>query len=329
MSASSNSWRVVLFTVTAQVVPWLDDWLASKGHRLVGIVTAAGPRTRRTDDYLAVAQHARPGLDVIVSNYPKRWADMIRPLRPDLIVVLSFNWKIPDDVLSLPPLGVINGHDAPLPKYRGRNATGWILRNDEHEAGMTVHYMVSELDAGPILSQRRYPITDDDLDIEPIFQRFVAAHDPNFSEAFARIAAGDPGDPQDESQATYASGAFEPEWRLIDWSKPARDIFLQIRSWYGNRDCPRGAFGEVDGKTLLITKTKQVDLPSSDQVPGTVLRRDDDGILVQCGDRPLLLIDFRPATQEEIEEAGIMAESSTNRGRANSGVSISDSGEAS
>lgn len=76
----------------------------------------------------------------------------------------------------------------------------------------------------------------------------------------------------------------------------------QVRSWYGARDVPRGASGEIDGETMLITKTRQIDYAPSDRPPGSVLRRDDGGLLVQCGDRPLLLTDFRPATQKEIEE---------------------------
>ena len=38
------------------------------------------------------------------------------------------------------------------------------------------------------------------------------------------------------------AGHFEPEWREIDWNKPARDVFFQVRSWYGVRDVPRGSF---------------------------------------------------------------------------------------
>ncbi|HET9014902.1 MAG TPA: formyltransferase family protein [Thermomicrobiaceae bacterium] len=301
MPAGTRSLRVVLFTVTAEAVPIVDALLATKGHRLVGVVTAPGPKIRRTDDYLAVARHARPGLDVIVSNYPHRWAGMIRPLRPDLIVCASFNWKLPADVLAVPPLGAINGHDALLPRYRGRNATGWALRNDEPAYGVTIHYMTPELDDGPILCQRRIPITDDDLNFASIWPRFVASHVDALDDALDRVVAGDAGVPQDESRVTHAGGAFEPEWRVIDWSRPAREVFVQVRSWYGARDVPLGAFGEIDGVTRLVTKTRLVEAPPSGFAPGTVVRRDGDGILVQCGDRPLLLLDAQPVAVEQRE----------------------------
>ena len=309
--AESNvkaSLRVVLFTVAPFAIPAIEGMLKQKGHRLVGVVSAAGPRARRTDDYLEVGKYARPGLDVIISNYPNRWAAMIRPLKPDLILCVGFNWAIPAEVLQVPPLGAVNLHDALLPRYRGRNATGWALRNDEPEFGLTAHYMTPEVDDGPILSQVRIPITDEDLNIETIMPHFLAAISEALLEALDRIVAGDPGQPQDESQVTHAGGAFEPEWRVIDWSRPARQVFLQVRSWYGARDVPLGAFGEIEGRRMLITKTKLVDDPNSGLAPGSVIRSDPDGILIQCGDRPLLVVAAEPV--EPGVDARLAAEAS-------------------
>ncbi len=290
------------------MIPLIENILRRKGHRLVGVVSAPGPRTRRTDDYLEVGQYARPGLDVIVSNYPNRWADMIRTLRPDLIACAGFNWKIPVEVLQLARFGAINGHDALLPKYRGRNATGWALRNDEPGFGVTVHYMTPELDDGPILSQVSIPITDDDLSYESIRPRFLAAASEALLDALDRVAAGDPGRPQDESQATYAGGAFESEWRFIDWSKTAREIFVQIRSWCGMRDVPVGAIGTIDGRSMLLTKSRLVDEPTSGLVPGSVIHVNENGTLIQCGDRPLLVLTAAPVT-DAVDEPVAVGES--------------------
>lgn len=296
MNNNHEAWRVVLFTAAADTIPNTEEWLAIKGHKLVGLVGAPGPRSRRTDDYLGVAGHARPGLDVIISNYPNRWADMLRPIRPDLIVCAGFNWKIPEEVLRIPRLGTLNGHDALLPKYRGRNATGWALRNDDPAYGVTIHYMEPEFDTGPILAQRRVTISDEDYSSATIKPRFFEAARCAFLEALDKVASGDPGIPQDESRATCSGGAFEPEWREIDWSDSARQNFLKVRSWYGARDVPLGAFGELDGQECLITATKLTYQQSNSVAPGTVLdRRDDGSLLVQCGDGPLEILEWSGA----------------------------------
>jgi methionyl-tRNA formyltransferase len=295
-STAPESWRVVIVSVTSMIAARIEQQLAARGHKVVGLLTAPGPRGRRTDGYKGVAQLARPGLDVIISNYPNRWVDMIRPLKPDLLLCGSFNWKLPADLLEAPRLGAINGHDALLPLHRGRNATGWSLRRDM-PLGFTVHYMTPELDDGPIIAQTEVPLTDDDYDRELYFPKFMATAAQTFELAFDRIEAGEPPTPQDESQATYAGGAFEPAWREIDWSDSARHNFIKIRSWYGARDVPRGAFGEIDGRRCLIT-TARLAQASSEVAPGTVIERRNDGtLLLQCGDGPLEILDWSQAEE--------------------------------
>lgn len=300
MTVPSESWRVVAFSAVPAFIPILERLLSERRHKLVGLVGAPGPRTRRTDDYRDLIQYTRPGVDLIISNYPSRWADMIRPLRPDLIFVGGFNWKIPQNVLEVPRLGALNGHDSLLPKYRGLNPTGWALRNDEPEFGATFHYMSPEFDTGPILAQKHISITDKDYSIDQLFPRLTATAEELILEALDRIAAGDPGIPQDESQATYTGGAFEPEWREIDWSDTARHTFIKVRSSCGLRDTPRGAFGDIDGQRCLIKATKLLDHPNIDADPGTVLERREDGtVLIQCGDGPLEILEWSDADNSE------------------------------
>lgn len=299
---AQEPWRVVLFSVLAPQSQLMMADLAKAGHRVVGIVTAPGPRSRRTDDYRAVAALARPGLDVIISNYPDRWAAMIAPLRPDLILTGGFNWVIPADVLAVPRLGAVNFHDGLLPRYRGMNATGWALRNDEAQLGFTAHRMTPRLDDGSILAQRAMPLGDDD-DIETI-RAWQATNVPMiFQEMLARIAAGEPGTPQWEEAAYSTPGRFEEGWRWIDWSQPARAIHLQVRSWIGTRDQPRGALGWLDGTLIRVIKTALPPTTAATTVaPGTLLDRDDATLTVQCGDGPLRLLRW------QVEEAATVAE---------------------
>jgi methionyl-tRNA formyltransferase len=294
-SPAAAPWRVVIVSATAIIASRIEQQLAARGHKIVGILTAPGPRSRRTDGYKEIAQLARPGLDVIISNVPGRWADMIRPLRPDLLICATFNWKLPAELLAVPRLGAINGHDAMLPLHRGRNATGWNLRQDL-PLGFTVHYMSEDFDSGPIIAQRELPLSDDDYSPEQIFPKFMAAVGQTFAEAFARLEAGEEPTPQDESKVTYAGGEFEPEWREIDWSDPARQTFIKVRSWYGARDVPRGAYGEIDGRRCLIKTTRLSDDTAAGAAPGAVLdRRDDGSLIIQCGDGPLEILDWEPA----------------------------------
>lgn len=292
MSQATTGWRVVLFCVLPEVPAMVEPILRECGHRLVGIVTAPGPRSRRTDGYRTIAQLARPDLDVIVSNHPGRWAAMVAPLRPDLIITASFNWILPAAVLLLPRLGAINGHDALLPRNRGLNATGWALRNGDPQHGFTIHRMTPRLDDGPLLAQGPVPLTDDD-DGDTLFPRMLERLPDAWRAALARLATGDPGIPQREEDATHHSH-FEEGWRYLDWAKPARDLHLQARSWLGTRDAPRGAIGTIDGVPTRVLKTRLTDEPGSGAAPGTVLRREGEELTIQCGDRPLRILRHQP-----------------------------------
>jgi methionyl-tRNA formyltransferase len=295
---ASESWRIVVFTnIPGGVIYSLvDEIVRPLGHRVVGVVTSPGPKRRRSPTYLEVVAAVSPGVDVIVSNHPERWAAMLAPLKPDLIISGGFPWRIPSEVLALPRLGAINMHPALLPRNRGPAAIEWALRNGDAELGFTVHRLSPDFDTGPILAQTRIPIADDD-DIDSLVAKFGPVLPDLLGQALERVARGDPGEVQDEAEATYA-GLFDEEWRIIDWSQPGRTIHNQVRSWIGVRDIPLGAFGEVDGETLQITKTRLVASESMEQgpaPPGTVLRRDGERLVVQCGDGPIEVVRWSPA----------------------------------
>lgn len=290
----AESWRVVLLTdFGGQVVQLSQQLFTAFGHQLVGVVTGPGPKQRRTDDYLDVVRATPPGIDVIVTTHMSRLAAMLAPLRPDLIYSSGFKWRVPPDVLQLPRLGVINFHFGLLPERRGANPVGWAFREDDREQGVTIHRMAAGFDTGPILAQSRVPIGDDD-DLDSLFPRVAATIPEAMGRALARVAQGDPGDPQDESRAFYAD-LFTDDWREIDWSQPARTIHNQVRSWFGVRGTARGAFGHLDGERALITKTRLVDNADISLAPGTTLRRDDGTLLVGCGDHPLQILSWQPA----------------------------------
>jgi methionyl-tRNA formyltransferase len=287
-----DSWRIVVFTNMpgGMIYSLVNEVVRPLGHRVVGVVTSPGPKRRRSPTYLEVVAAVSPGVDVIVSNHPERWAAMLAPLRPDLIISGGFPWRIPADVLALPRLGAINFHDALLPRHRGPNATGWAFRLGDTETGLTIHRITSEFDTGSVLAQVRVPITDDSL--STLMAKIVDQAPGLLRQALERVARGDPGDAQDESLATEA-GLFEDGWRIIDWSQPARVIHNQVRSWVGLRDIPLGALGEIDGETVQITRTRLVANEAATHgsaPPGTVLRRDGESLVVQSGDGPIEIL---------------------------------------
>lgn len=277
----------------------LADPVRSLGHKIVAVVTTPGPPKRRDSAYLSVVEALPPEVEMLVTNRPSLWASIVRTWNPDLIIVGGFPWRIPAEVIEIPRLGTINIHPALLPRHRGPHSFENVLRAGDAETGFTIHRMAAEFDTGNILSQVRVPIEDDD-DVDALLTKLGPLTPKLILDALERIARGDEGEPQDESLATYAPKP-EPEWRFIDWNRPARTVHNQVRTWTGVRYMEKGAFGMVDDERFLILRTRLLSPPDRRPLaaPGTVLERDSDRIVVQCGDGPIALIEWNPVISFE------------------------------
>jgi folate-dependent phosphoribosylglycinamide formyltransferase PurN len=74
---------------------------------------------------------------------------------PDLIVFAGGN-ILRKQLLDVPSLGVINMHLGLLPEIRGMSSPEWSLLQDV-PVGVTVHYIDSGIDTGPILRRCEFP----------------------------------------------------------------------------------------------------------------------------------------------------------------------------
>jgi methionyl-tRNA formyltransferase len=285
-----DAWRVVLMTdFGAQIVHGLRQILEGHGHKLVGIVTTPGPRGLGHGRHLDVAAAASRGVDVLISNHPQRWAAMLAPLRPDLIISAVFPWIIPEDVIALPRLGAVNMHGGLLPEQRGPNAFAWSFRDGVGEIGMTIHRLETGLDTGPILARAALPYGDDD-DIEMLFPGMTALLPGLWATALPRIAAGDPGDRQDESRAGYVP-LFDEAYRAVNWRNSVREVHNQVRAWTAvGRGMTPGAVGVIDGAPTRILKTLLAGPGEPNAAPGTVVSRDGDELTIQCSDGALRVL---------------------------------------
>jgi len=86
----------------------------------------------------------------------------LKERKPDLIVSVACPYILKTALLSAPPLGCINIHHAPLPRYKGMMPTFWQLYHGERSVGLTIHYMSEGLDEGPIILQEQLEVRPDE-----------------------------------------------------------------------------------------------------------------------------------------------------------------------
>ena len=136
-------------------------------------------------------------------------AEFVQVLRdeiaPDLLVSVAASQIFKRQVLAVPPLGCINVHSAPLPRYQGMMPNFWALLHGETETAVTIHTMVEKLDAGDIILQVPVPIQPDDT-LHTLIVRSKQIGVEALLAAIAQIETGSAtATPMDQKQATYFS----------------------------------------------------------------------------------------------------------------------------
>jgi methionyl-tRNA formyltransferase len=200
-------------------------------------------------------------------------------------VVVAYGLKIPDWLLALHPRGAVNVHGSLLPAYRGAAPVNRAIINGDAETGVTTMLLVSRMDAGPLLLQRRTPIGPDETAGE-LTARLSELGAGLLVVTLDGLASGTvPPRVQDEALATFAP-KLTKEDGLIDWKRGAREIVNLVR---GVNPWP-GAYTHLDGKPLKVWKAgvSAIEASMASRTPapgpGTVIAASlHEGLLVACG----------------------------------------------
>ena len=93
--------------------------------------------------------------------------NILLSMKPDLIVLAGFLWKIPENLIDAFPNKIINIHPALLPKYGGKGMYGMnvhraVKENKEKETGITIHYVNANYDEGAIIKQAKTTVSPED-----------------------------------------------------------------------------------------------------------------------------------------------------------------------
>jgi methionyl-tRNA formyltransferase len=176
-------------------------------------------------------------------------AAIIAKVRPEAVVISSFNRILPPDTLRLTRF--VNVHYSPLPRYRGRANVNWAIINGERVAAISIHMVTPGLDDGNLLFQEEVAITPTDT-AQSVYGRLNGIQERELGSAVNRAVRGAPGSPQDHSHATYGC-ARVPDDGEIDWSRSSAAIDRLIRAL--SPPFP-GAFTHLECRRLVITSAE-------------------------------------------------------------------------
>ena len=273
-----------MITMVAPIAQGLVGALRDLGHEPVAVIGARRPpgASRPPAEIELTDEHAPPGVDVLLPAEKSRLESLLRVYEPDVGLCYGYGWKIPLDALEVPRYGSANHHPAKLPRFRGPIPFSWAFRAGDTELGLTWHRMDAEFDTGNILAQTSVPLYDTDTTILDFAPRVAEAAYGMLPAVLEKLASGDPGDPQDDSQASYA-GPLGDDYAEIDLGKTAREAHNQVRAWnltFGMYDIVAPVV-DLEGERLRLVRTSLSD-------PGDGARR------IDCADAPLWILESEP-----------------------------------
>ena len=283
---TSPALRIVYFGTPEFAVPTLRRLIDSP-HQVIAIVSqpdrprGRGHQLAPTPTKQVALEH---GIEVLQPERirDENFLDRLAALSPDLGVVAAYGKLLPDALLRIPRLGLINVHASLLPRWRGAAPVHRAIIAGDEVTGVTIMRVVKALDAGAMFAAVSRPIDPDET--SPRVESALADMGAGLlAEVVDLIASGRATEaPQDEAKVTLAPKITKGEG-AIDWNRPARDLHNLIR---GLQPWPLVS-ARLEEERILIHASQPTD-EIVDGPPGTIARAEGDVLAVAAGDRRAL-----------------------------------------
>ncbi len=231
---------------------------------------------------------------------------LLRRLQPDLIIVMAYGLILSQEVIDLAPMGCINAHASLLPRHRGAACIQAAIKNGDSHSGVTIMHIVKKLDAGDIIAQISFPLSDTVTGGELHDKLAQMTPDVLLPVVVAIEKGTAPRDPQNEELMTYAPKLMRADGK-IDWTLSAEEIGRMIRAydpWPGTFTNYWNRKGRVRNMKIFPGFTI---VPDAVGKPGEVLTWSDKGLLIACGSGALLVTDVQLEGSKRMNIAQLIA----------------------
>lgn len=213
--------------------------------------------------------------------------DWMKHKEPEIIFAVGFSQLLKAEWLNIAPKGCVGFHPTKLPKGRGRAPIAWLLL--EKTNGAASFFQIGEgVDDGPILSQEPFEVLDDD-DAETLVPKVHRAISKALDRWLPELKAGRFSPKKQNHDLATEYGKRDPADGQINWSDPAIKVDRLIKA--SCRPHP-GAFTSIEGSIIKIWKSKVLETLSIQGVIGRVLKVDESGVFIQCGDGSILIEEY-------------------------------------
>ena len=260
--------------------------LQKMGYEIGCIITSkeAPEYSRTSKDFEALANSLN--CPFLHSSNIEKVEEFIEQL-PAMEICVSINYTgvIPESIINLFSIGILNAHGGDLPKYRGNACVAWAIINGEEKIGLCIHKMIGgELDSGNIIERDYYPVTIKTT-ITEVFNWMNIRTVELFVEAVKKLEKD--ANYQVEVQSKDNLKALRgyprlPEDGQINWS--SSNIVVQRLINASNKPFS-GAFTYFEGKKIIVWDAEILEeYENYLAIAGQVTKINSDSIEVATGE---------------------------------------------
>jgi methionyl-tRNA formyltransferase len=222
--------------------------------------------------------------------------EQLKAMNADLIITAAYGQFLPTSFLNSAKIAAINVHASLLPEYRGAAPINWAIIDGKKLTGISIMYMVKEMDAGDIISTAEVGIDDED-NASDLFEKMAEVGTELLLETIPNIVSGNINPiKQDESKITIAP-KITPELLVLDFEKrTAQEINNLIRGLAPN-EYP---YFSVNGIKVKVIEAKVIN-EISNQPSGEFIKNNKKSLAVVAKDNTVLKLKIvQPTGKKEM-----------------------------
>lgn len=306
----------ILFAGTPEFAAVALQSLILAGHTLCGVLTqpdrpagrglklqASAVKTLALQHHIAVEQPRSLRLD---GKYPEdalATQKFLHEVQADAMVVAAYGLILPQWVLDTPRLGCLNIHASLLPRWRGAAPIHRAIEAGDTHTGVVIMQMDAGLDTGDMLLTQQIEIAPQDTTAS-LHDKLADVGGALIVQALADAQSNKlVRTPQPVDGITYAH-KIEKQEAALDWRLNAKQLAQRVRAFNPFPVATFHANAEVIKvwSAYVFTDT-DTDTEPTTRILGTVLRADEDGIHIACGEGVLCISELQKAGGKRLPAA--------------------------
>ena len=233
----------------------------------------------------------------------KKNIEIIKKIKPDLILVMGWSQILKPEIIRIPKLGVIGSHPTELPKFRGRAPIPWSIIKKLKTSALTFFYIDKDVDNGDILDQEKFNINSKD-DATSLYKKITEIGKKMIIKNLGLINNGKAKRiRQNQCEFLEYWNKRTPDDGKINWSLDAEQIHNLIRAT--TFPYP-GAFTNYNNKKLIIWKSSVI--INKIKCPGKILGINNYGVKIGTNKGYLIIKNVTLGTTEKINSNKIFSE---------------------